>query len=94
MKLGLGLGLVLKRLLFVSSLFVHENHSQGSFLTRRVPWGQKRVKNNDFKILSFLAKSLIPPIRKNSIFGLPTNIHSKAAKRISVGVSVKTFIVC
>ena len=67
---------MLKRLVFVSLLFVHENQSQESLSTRRVPWGQKRVKNDD--------RLSIPPIRKNSIFGLRTNIHRKAAKRISV----------
>ena len=59
MKLGLGLGLGLKRLLFASSLFVHKNELQGSLLKRR---GQKRVKMTTSKLCDFFAKSPIPPI--------------------------------
>ena len=77
MKLGLGL----KRLLRASSLFVHKSQSQGSLLTRR---GQKRVKMTSSKFCHFWPNRQYPPIGKNSIFGIPTNIHRKAAKRISV----------
>ena len=81
MKLGLGLGLGLRRLLCASSLFVHKSQSQGSLLTRR---GQKRVKMTTSKFCHFWPNRQYPPIGKNSILGIPTNIHRKAAKRISV----------
>ena len=81
MKLGLVLGLGLKRLLCASSLFVHKSLSQGSVSTRR---GQKRVKLTTSKFCHFWPNRQYPPIGKNSIFVFPTNVHRKAAKRISV----------
>ena len=58
MKLGLGLGLGLKRLLCASSLFVHKSQSQGSLLTRR---GQKRVKMTTSKFCHFWPNRQYPP---------------------------------
>ena len=84
MKLGLGLGLCLRRLFFASSLFVHKSLSLRSLSTWR---GQKRVKMTTSKFCHFWPNRQYPPpppIGKNSIFGIPTNIHRKAAKRISV----------
>ena len=46
---------------FLKPLCVHKNQSQGSFSTRRIPFGQKRVKNDDLKIWLFWAKWLISP---------------------------------
>ena len=57
----------------VKSSFLHKNHSQGVFWTRRVPWGHRKPKNANFKIWPFFAILCpLPPLKKFH-FCLPDN---------------------
>ena len=46
----------------VKSSFLHKNHSQGVFWTRRVPWAHRKLKNANFKVWSIFAifRHLVP----------------------------------
>ena len=87
--------------MFVSSLFVHENQSQESLSTRRVPWGQERVKNDDFqypplqKIRSLASRqifieklpneSVCPKTSSGTTFGTPITSQNLLATKERAG---------